>query len=91
MIDLLLVIVFVIMMQSLIIKPQLKNNMIEQATGQLEKDIVEEKTLKDHYIIYDDGKENVIAKSAKNVSKGISYVIEIIVLFIGDVISILLK
>lgn len=89
-IDLILVIAFFIICQSLILKPQLKTNMIEEATTALEKDIDDKNPLQDHYIIYDDGKENLIAKSAKGISQGISVVIEMVVLFIGDLISLLI-
>ncbi len=86
-IDIVVVIALLMMIQSLNIKNDLKENMLYNATSQLEQDIKEEKVLKDHYIVYDNGEENLVAKSAKKMSSSVNEVVKIIVMLIGDLLS----
>lgn len=90
-VDVFLVIIFLVVINAVIKGPEVKTNMIEQSTTKLETDIKNEEQLEDHYVIYDDGKENVVAQGAKALSDGITEFIRIIVVFIGDFFSMMVS
>lgn len=89
-IDIFLVILFLTVVNAVVKGPELKQDMVNAATDKLESDIKNEEILDDHYVIYDDGKENVVAIAARKVSGVIVEVIRIIVIFIGDFFSIMI-
>lgn len=89
-IELLSMIVIISLAQMIISHPNIEPDRVEIATEQLETDIKNEDVLQDHYVIYDDGKENVVALTAKKTSQMIVEVIRLIVIFFGDFFSIMI-
>lgn len=90
-IDIFLVVLFLVVTNAIIKGPEIKQNMVEEATTRLETDIKNEETLTDHYVLHDDGKENAVASTAKGVSNGITEIIRMIVIFIGDFVSLMVN
>ncbi len=85
-----LVLVLLVAINMVLQKPQIKTNIVEESTSKLEADIKNEEQLEDHYVIYDDGKENSVAKGAKVVSQCVEECIRFIVILIGDFFSMML-
>lgn len=90
-IDVFLVVLFLVIVNAVIKGPELKTDMVNQSANQLETDIKNEETLEDHYVVYDDGKENMVAQGAKAISNGVTEVIRVVVVFIGDFFSMMVS
>lgn len=90
-VDIFLVVLFLVVANAVIKGPELKTNVVDEATQQLESDIKNEETLENHYVLYDDGKENIVAKGAKILSNGVIEMIRVIIIFIGDFFSIMIE
>lgn len=90
-VDVFLVVIFLVVVNAVIKGPEIKTDIVNQSTSQLESDIKNEEQLEDHYVIYDDGKENAVAKGAKAVSNGVTEFIRMVVVFIGDFFSMMVS